>query len=535
MTQDTVLISRRRLLSASAAGLATAVTGCQDRPAATPQPAGAAPVPAHPGGLLRWSQPAAIDHLDPHTSAYGGGFVASLLYDTLFRPRRTADPAPLEPEPHLAASMEQPEATVVLLRLQPGARFHDLAPVLGRPVLAEDVVFSLRRITGGRPEFIRRQSLAALQEVQAVDDATVRLRLDAPYAPLTAQLSTPWPAIVPRELVELQGDLQRTAIGSGPYALDSYQDGSVEVVRNAAWWRRSDDGSALPNIDRIALSPETRPERRLDRLLQGGADWAPFVPFERAGELTDAYATAQYPLADFQHVRMVVRRTSLRDVRVRRALSLALDRRGIVARAFGGRGEPHGVLPPSVKPWALSPDRLPYYQEQARGLLEAAGFEQEMRLVNLAPQNVPLQNAYTEAVREQWAAVGVRVSDREVAYADYLAQVRELNFDVNVHWGERYDEVDGYLAELETGNPRNFGGWGNEEVDGLIQQQRRELDSSARRALVDQVQRAAAEQGWLIGVASWLNTDAWTVRLKETAASVSPFAQTRWLAESWLA
>jgi peptide/nickel transport system substrate-binding protein len=534
-------VSRRTLLLTVGAAGATVfgLAACGDGSDSTATPArGTASPPSNPGGTVRWTQPAALDHLDPHTTGFGGGFAVSLVYDTLFRLRRTGDAALQEIEPHLAASFEQPEPTRVLLRLDPAARFQDREPVNGRSVTAEDVVFSLRRVTSGAPEFVHRSFFEAVEDIDAPEDGVVALAMSRPFAPLLRHLATPWPAVVPREVIELRGDLRSDGVGSGPFVLQANDETGVVLARSANWWRTA-GGAGLPNLDSVSVRGFPRAAERFDALLAGQTDAAAFVPFERAPELDERteFARADYPLQDFQYVRFRTSRGALRDVRVRRALSLATDRSALVREAFGGRGVAHAVLPSSVKPWALPIEDLPYYRfdpEQATQLLAAAGFDEGLDLTNLAPENIPLQEAIVSGLTRQWRAVGVEMASQASPYGEYLDRTFAGTFEVNVHWGNRYDDVDGYVAEFETGSSRNFGAWGDPEVDQLIQAQRAALDPQARLELLSELQTSLAENAWAIGTASWLNTDAWTARLQDTEAAAEPYAQTRWLGESWL-
>ncbi len=536
-----ITLSRRSLLAASLAGAAGFLAACgNDAPttpgaASTPPPA--AP-PAHPGGTLRWRQPAAIATLDPHTGGFGTGFAASLLYDSPFR-IRAGEPGLQTIEPHLAAAFEQPDPTTILLTLAPDATFQPLPPVDGRSVTPEDIVFSLRRVSTRQPEFTHNDLFTEILDVEVAGGREVRLRLRGAFAPLLRYLATPWAAVVPRELLELRGSLDRDAAGTGPYLLAGFDAGRIELQRNTAWWRRAPDGTGLPSIDAIALDPIAGGNDRFEALLAGETDWAPFVPFERVPELDGRaeFTRADYPLQDYQYVRLRSQLGPLRDVRVRRALAFATDRAALIERAYGGRGVPHAVLPPSVLPWAATAEALPYHRAdpaQARQLLAAAGFDEGLRLSNLAPRDGGLQNALSRELALQWATVGVILTEQSLPYREYLDRTFAGNFQVNVHWGNRYDDLDGYVSEFATSGSRNFGGWGDAEVDALIAEQRRTMDPDERREKALELQTALAENAWAIGTASWLNTDAWTARLEASAASAEPYTQTRLLAGAWL-
>ena len=121
------------------------------------------------------------------------------------------------------SSFEQPDPTTLLLNLADGVRFQDVAPANGRALTADDVVFSLRRVSGSQPEFIHSDLFSAVLDIEAAGADQVRLRLREAFAPLTRYLAAPWAAIIPRELLELHGSLAQDAAGTGAYRLAAWK------------------------------------------------------------------------------------------------------------------------------------------------------------------------------------------------------------------------------------------------------------------------------------------------------------------------
>src|SRR5690606_19663772 len=98
------------------------------------------------------------------------GHLVALVHAGLLRFKASEDdPNALVPEPYMAESTEQPEPTVMTVKLRSNARFHDTAPVNGRAVTAEDVKFSFERITTDEPEFQRRTFFTAVTSIDVID------------------------------------------------------------------------------------------------------------------------------------------------------------------------------------------------------------------------------------------------------------------------------------------------------------------------------------------------------------------------------
>ncbi len=293
-------------------------------------PVGVAQTPKR-GGVFRVPVPEAPT-LDPHLNA---GFVtqvyASLAYGQLVR-------FPSGPEaqggadhrilPDIAERWEFTTPTTVVFRLRKGVRFHKKPPADGREVTAEDVKFSLERFRGKSP---LRDRLEAVQSIDVVDRHTVRLVLREPFAPLLNHLANAaHTAIIPREMEGKDLNQADAVIGTGPFVLKSYQRG-VRAV-----YERNPDYhlSGLPYLDAVHLEVVPEQNTRLSMLRAGKLElahwWGWLTPDEGAGlkrtnpELT---VTTQM-IVDMPHMWMRTDQPPFNDVRVRRAVSLAIDRKG---------------------------------------------------------------------------------------------------------------------------------------------------------------------------------------------------------------
>ena len=341
------------------------------------------------GGTVAFAYFANSDTLDPqrNTAASTNG-PASAVMSRLFRFKISTDPNVSydhDLENDLAISREVPDASTWTVKLRPGARFHNVSPVNGHAVEAEDIKATFTRAVGSP----QNPNLAALDMVDAnrietPAKDTIVFKLNYPYAPFPNLLaSAGFGEVFPREVTTNAYDPAKQLIGSGPFVFENYEpDVAINFKKNADWYEKG-----LPNAD--------------------GARWAVipnqaqiFAQFS-AGNLTSA-DLQQRDLAAAQQSNpkaAVIKGTAgtpnvvyfqlgdpgspFQDVRIRRAISMAIDRKAMANVLYNDQIQAYGF---SVKTyfgkWALTAvDQLDkntqqYYQynpTEARQLLEAAG------------------------------------------------------------------------------------------------------------------------------------------------------------------
>src|SRR5262249_29111991 len=335
-------VQRRDVLRHSALGAVSLSTA---GPLLAPRPLSAQ---GKRGGILRvrgYDPP----HFDPHlTLNFKMSTTVSFVYNKLvrFKPGPGVAPNVFTLEPDLAERWEQPDDTTYVFHLRKGVHWHNVPPLNGRELIAEDVKFTYTRFltVKGNPE---RYLLDSVDRVDAMDRYTVKFTLGEPYVWLPHKLANAlcmW--IVAPELVEKYGDLKRpeTAIGTGPFTLERY-DRNVKAVfkKNPQYFR-----PGQPSVDGAdgIVSEDGSPgpaSYRTAHIDAGPATWWSV----RQSDL-DALKKTHPQLAYQDFLGNMVYAISLRtdqppftDVRVRRAISRAIDRRALID-AVWMRGEPSG-------------------------------------------------------------------------------------------------------------------------------------------------------------------------------------------------
>src|SRR5581483_1467461 len=311
-------ISRRTVLKTGAGSLAAAVALPSMSWAQTPKR----------GGTLLLSNGGDPPTLDMHQSAtYLTEFVGSPCYSTLLR----IDPTDINKlVPDLAEKYEvSSDGKSVTFHLHANVEFHN-----GMPFTADDVVFSLNRIRNPPSGIVspRKGLLGNVKDVEAKDARTVVVHLNAPQADFPFQVANPYNVIVPRKVVEPldtsgQG-MKRTIVGSGPFKLSQAIDGQLyELVRNEKYFGQK------AYLDKIQMFPIKGEAERAAALQSGRIHGCFFFANESvlAGlRNLPNITTLRRPTPTFINLIPNITMKPFDDIRVRQALSLAIDRQAFI-------------------------------------------------------------------------------------------------------------------------------------------------------------------------------------------------------------
>jgi peptide/nickel transport system substrate-binding protein len=427
--------------------------------------------------------------LDPRYAADAHGVrILPLLFDGLL-----AKTASGEFVPDLAETWETPDALTYRFRLRDGVRFHD-----GSLLTAGDVVATYRYamdLTHGCPA---AGALAAVSSVEAVDGRTVVFRLSSPQVSFPFQLTL---GILPARLAVLP-DLRGQVLGTGPYALAAFRPGEEVLLTAFAGCFRGP-----PYLPRVRFRILGNATTRLLEIGSGGLDLLqnavpPFaVKFLRRNPDLEVIIA---PGSSYQYLGYNLEDPVLSDVRVRRALSCAVDRRELIAYALQGLARPAtGVLPPEH--WAYNghvPD-YPHDPVRARALLDEAGYPDPdgdgpaVRFTlsyKTSTDKTGLEVA--NVIADQWRRVGVGVEVRSFEWGTFFADVKQGDFQVySLRWiGLTDPDALHYLFHSSSSPPAgaNRGRYRNAQVDRWLEQSRAEPDRTRRRELYGLVQEQVA-------------------------------------------
>jgi peptide/nickel transport system substrate-binding protein len=501
------------------------------------------------GGILRargWDPV----HFDPHlTRNFKTHTALSFVYSKLLRHKVGADvrPGSFIVEPDLAERWEEPDDTTYIFHLRQGVKWHNKPPVNGRELVAEDVKFSFDRFLTekGNPE---RQLLDSVDRVEVVDRYTVKFLLKEPFVwllDILANAMCMW--IVAPEVVAQYGDLKKveTAIGTGPFLLEQYEPNvKASFRRNPEYFRQGQP--YVDGVEWIVLDDESTglAMYRSGQIDTGpGANWLVRQPDLES--LRQSHPHLRYQDIQAINAQVIWMRTDkspFTDVRVRRAISHAVDRQSMI-EAVWVRGELSPAVPPGLTEWSLPVDQLgegaKYYRydpQEAKRLLAEAGYAKGFKTTLTATSGYgrDLIDAVQMILRDL-KAVGIEAELKMQEYGAYQATTGQGKFDgmamgpYAVGW-----EPDSSLYGPYTPDQaRNRGHVNDPKLAAMVKEQRRIKDPEARKQLIFDIQRVAAEQQYYIYLASLIITSSWQPSMKNYAHNLT-FDYGSRLAAMWL-
>lgn len=542
----------RRFLGAAAVlmALSLVLAACgpkqSDPPAQTPseQPGGQTQTPSQPetpsgpkvGGELNLRLSQDPDSLNPilSSSAYGS-MIYGLVYSSLFD-----FDLDWSPKGDLAEWWDTSEDGLTFtVKLREGVMFHN-----GVELTADDVVFTMKAIK--HPDYTgpRAASLEPVEDIVAVDKYTVEFKLKEPFAPIFTNINY---GILQAKLFEGSeiGDMENhpvswNPVGTGPYIFKEYVRGQYALLeRNPNWFRSEEEGGA-PFIQTIRMKVIPDDQTALAALENGEIDLDTPPPSEVKRLLTEyegKLIPVQYQRNGWGYIVINTTKPPLDDVRVRQALTHALDREAIIQGALDGEAVvPPGPIPPVS--WAYKEDlkTLGYDPARAEQLLQEAGFTkgpdgiyqkdgQPLKLTLYATSGSSLIEALTTMARQMWQAVGI---DVDVQLMDFNAMnenhLQPGKFDMAFQAFNLGLDPDSlyHIFHGSLGKPNAAGlvtsfnrmRYDNPEVNRLLEEGRREFDPEKRKEIYGEAQQLIVNDAPVILMYSNIYTDFHTPRVK---------------------
>jgi peptide/nickel transport system substrate-binding protein len=532
--QHTHDVSRRDLLKVGLAASAALSTWSLYR---VPALYGEAAETPKRGGILRVRGRDPV-HFDPHLTRDARTHSAlSFLSSRLLRYKVGGDvrPGTFIVEPDLAERWEEPDDTTYVFYLRRGVKWHNKPPVNGRELVAEDVKFTFDRFLSekGNPS---RYFLDSVDRVEVVDRYTVKFVLHEPFVwllDMLASATSMW--IIAPEVAQQYGDLKRveTAIGTGPFILERYEPNVKTVLR------RNPDYfvPGLPYIDGVEWLVVEDESTGLAMYRTGQIDAGPGLQWDVRQADLDSLKQS-HPQLRYQDmlannattIWMRTDKSPFTDVRVRRAISHAIDRQGVI-EAVWMRGELSPAVPRGLVEWSLPIDQLgegaKYYRydpQEARRLLTEAGYAKGLKTTLMATGGYgrDMLDA-VQLVQRYLKEVGIEVELKIQEYGAYQATTGQGKFDglamgpYALGW-----EADSSLyGQYMPDQLRNRGHVNDPKLAAMLKEQRRIKDLEARKHVIFEIQRYAAQQQYYVYLSSQVNTASWQPYMKNFAPNLT--------------
>ena len=451
--------------------------------------------------------------------------IASHIFDRLVHMDETQ-----RTEPGLAESWKVVDETTWEFKLRRGVKFHD-----GSDFTAEDVAATMKRVpwVPNSPSSFRVNT-QSIKDIQIVDPYTIRFKTDGPYPLLPIDLSNV--RIINKKFVEAPtGDFNsgKAAIGTGPFRLVEFVPGDrVVFERNDAYW------GPKPHWKKVTARILTNSAARVAALKAGAVDIIEQVP---SADLASLRADANITLHRIVGNRIIylhvdsfrdespfvqdkdgkpIKPNPLKDARVRKALSLAVNRAAIVERLMEKEAIPAGgFLAPGF--FGVSPNLAadPFDPDQAKKLLATAGYPNGFKLTIHGPNDRYLNDEkILQAVGQMFSRIGLDVQVATLPWSKFASDASNPKYSFSlmlVGWGADTGEVSNPLRALvATVGPgrgvSNRGRYSNAEVDALLNQALATVDDAKREKLLWQASELAMKEQAIIPLHYQINI--WATR-----------------------
>ncbi|MEY9892016.1 peptide/nickel transport system substrate-binding protein [Catenulispora sp. MAP5-51] len=484
----------------SASGAGRAGAAAYTLSASTPAPKG--PIDSFTWAL--YAEPTTLDYAQAFD--YPQNMILSNICESLMRwnPDLTESPG-------LASSVEQPDPTTYVYTLRSGVKFHD-----GGTMTADDVVFSLKRQMDPATGSTWISTFDNVDSVTKTGPSQVTVKLKKPDSQFGEAMANSAGTVVHASAVRAAGQNYGTGgtLGcTGPYTLGTWVKGtSIELDKFPGYWGKP----ALAG--KVVFRFITDPTALTNALLTGAADGGYLITPDSYARLKSSGVGNLYFGKSLTTVNLNVCNLSgtLGDVRVRKALLLALDRSGFVKTGLKGVGTvtssvapadawPAGTVPPAA-------DLPPTAQDlaQAKALIQQAGATGKTVTIATSPIGPDVWLLAT-AFQSAGTQIGLKVQLKTIAPDAFTAlfsdpKAREgLDAFPETYYLSTTDPLAIYHI-FRTGDFENYAGWSDPAYDKLVDQAEAEYDPVKRAAISAQIQKIAVDQLPWIPAAEWPNS-----------------------------
>lgn len=456
--------------------------------------------------------------------------------------------------PAIAKSWEISEdGSVYTFTLRDDVFFHDdecFPGGKGRKVIASDFKYCLERVNDPksktRGSWVFRDKIKGVQEymdsrsgkspgaselneisgIKALNDSTLQIELNQPFAPFLSILTMTYGFVYPREAVEHYGErFGQHPVGTGPFKFSRWDfDKELVFDKNPNYWGKDEAGNQLPYLDGMQMTFTQSSETEYLDFVNGRYDFH-LPSSETIDQLIDENGNLTDPQSrDFNMVRQPWLQTvffgMMQDAKLpggmngpfvgnkklRQALNYAVDREKIIKYVLKNRGTPasNGPLPVGMPGYNPGIKGYTYDKEKAMQLLDEAGYPGGKGLdLTLYMGNDEIQKTIAIAVQDQLKELGIDLKLEQMLQATLISQQEDGKFPFwRASWGADYYDPENFVALFYskniTPNGPNRVGYNNPEVDRLYEEGLRETDFDKRKLIYDELQKLVIEDAaWL--------------------------------------
>jgi len=396
----------------------------------------------------------------------------------------------------------QMNANKIYFKLRKGIRFHD-----GTPFSSKDVLASFKRILGDK-ESLQAPNLQNLREMDAPDDLTFVLTLKKADANGLEDISNR--VVMKQTVAEKMGGADGTPIGTGPFKFVSWErSGQFVMRRNENYWGQP------PKIDEVIYKSIQEDAARIAALEAGQADVISNIPPHEVARLKANPRLRVQPVQGLRPIFLVLSPAykPLDNVKVRRAITHAIDRERIIKHILEGNAYPlTGLLSPQVFGYDPEAKALSYDPAKAKQLLTEAGFPNGFEIEYYSPTGrYPKDREVALVIVEQLSKVGIKAILKTPEWSIFNTDYKNGKYPMYLTGrGSLIDADTLFHQYFRTGTTKRTLGYSNPKLDEILDQEQQTFDVKKREKLLMEAHRIILEDAPAVPL--WNSMDVYAHR-----------------------
>jgi peptide/nickel transport system substrate-binding protein len=450
-------------------------------------------------------------------------------------------------QPELAEKWENPDPQTYTFHLRSGVKWQNVAPVNGRDFSSADVKWTYEYMARlgpftKLPPAPAAAMLTGVDRIDAPDASTVTVHFSQPFAPFQSYAASEWMPILAHEIYDADGDFSKRGAGTGAFVFDQsqWQKGTrMTYPRNPTYWH-----AGLPYVDALDLlivrdQPTMNAAfqaRQIDILDYSGLDQRTVEAMKKA--MPDITVYQYLDGNDPYYLYFNVSKPPLNDDRIRKAISLGIDRDNLIQTLFNGQGQ---WALAGATPTMFTQDEvkqiLKYDPQQAKQLLAAAGYANGIDIefmYNAAYGDT--FNTKAQLLQSQLKKVGINLNLLPLLNGEDAQRRRNGNYQFNITpRGQGVpQDIDSYLYGMfDPKSADNYEKINDPQLTPLLEQQRQELDPNKRLTIIKQAVQRINEMAWSLCLFYGPGFSLYQAKLKNYAPNVAyPYG---WMVtDSWV-
>lgn len=415
---------------------------------------------------------------DPHkVPAISSKRVYTLVYETLTKMDSEMNVVPSLAKEWIVA----PDGKKVTFVLQEGVKFHN-----DREMTSDDVKFSFDRIMNKDTGALATSYFSSVESIEVPDDKTVIFNLKSVDSALIANVASAYTAIVPKEIADLNTEM----VGTGPYTVKKVDNDAIFLEKNTNYFEPE-----FPKTDKVTFRIMKEEAERLAAIRTGSihlttvtADSATLL------DKNDDISILSYQSMEYGYLGINVNKEPFNDVRVRQAMSYAIDREAIVDTVWKGEGEITGPISPAQQTYAIDVTAVDSYKQnitKAKQLLKDAGYENGFETVLQTASTYPDMLESAQILQQQLKNIGINAKIEQLEWAKYIEawkskESKTLLVGRNTAGTDPDRSLRFFFSSTGGANVWNYS---NENFDLLVQQALETNDLEQRKKLYNEAQQ----------------------------------------------